>query len=614
MQNLFLSGISIYNTMQQHYNRDLKIYSDLMQHKPPIGIVGHSGRQPRKHGQGLKLSGQGWRTGLGSTLVTLGGLGAAGNLDTKPVEGLLGGAVLGGIGGWLIHSDKKKKGKGMVGSGQKIFKQKMIAHLKDILQKAPHHVGKGYSGSGKIKKITKKDIEKFIQSHQHKPIHIKDIFGSQWKSKGKHLIDIIQKTHSQQEGGNIFSDIGHTFKKGFEAVGKTAKKVYHGAKHVRDQAFHELKRFANGKTKFKPSQLANYLAAGVGALGTASAFIPGVDLISVPAASAAALGLKSAGLALKTSGRGFEDLIDYSELGIPGMEDPANLPEVLSRLASSGSELSKTKLGLALGITGAALAGAYTLYKKIRKGMSGRGTVLSGGAQLPPKHLAFIKKYPAKARKVLEQLQGQHGSGILKKAAVGVGGLALYGFLKENPHLIDQLANAIKTHLTGGAMPQMPKKIQNYLSKHPMIAKQIAQASMTNKQLGSGTASRFAAALGIAGTSAAAGAYGLYQYLLNNPATAAKIAGKATGAAISGWFGQGAGLSLSGGQHLPMGCKRLPSGKIKCDKYSVWAGIHKKTRGGLTKADLMLKGKKVISKKKHQQGLKMMQQGKGLYK
>jgi len=551
------------------YNRNIQIYRDLIPFHTPIGVRGSNNSNKRGGslklagqgstlaGGGLSLTGEGWKTGVGATLSSLAGLGALGHIgmSTAP-EGFLGAAVLGGIGALMIYSDKKKKGKGMTGAGQKkIVDKHIMAQMKLFLKKHPQHMVGG--GVSKSIKINRKHVVDFIREHKDKVIHIRDVFGKEWKKKGKLLLAALEEARKQQEGQGVFS-----------AIGKASKKLYKKAKHVRDKAFKVAKNWANGKYGFKPSHLMTALSVAVGVAGAASALIPGVDLISVPAASGAALGLKSVSYGLASTGRG-----------------------------SSPS--------------------------------------LAGGAVLPKKHLSWIKRYPQKAKKVLDHLRQQSGSGILKKVAVGVGGLALYGFLKENPHLIDQLANAIKTHLVGGMIQKKPpQKILKYLSKYPQEAKRIAEISEENKQIGSGKASSFLAAVGLTGTAAAAGAYGMYQYLLANPVVASKIAAKGAVAVGSAWLG-GSGLSISGGckggrskpkprmheskmdgydrPSLPHGVSMLGSGKIKKDRYAVFHGYYPKTSSGLTKADFFLKGKKVVSKKKSAFGKRMKQEGKGIY-
>ncbi len=230
-------------------------------------------------GSGIKLAGEGWKTGLGGTLAGLGILGGAGNIGTSTVEGLIGGAILTGIGASLIYSDKKKK------------KQKGSGNFDDEFYKAiKAGIKKNQIGSGK--RLTKKQIKAFVMENKDKPIHIKDIVGTDWKEKGKELIYWLNQKPKQQ-GQGIFGDIGRAFKKGTKAAAKFGRK-----------ATTELKKFAAGKTKLKPSHLLDIAAGVVGVTGAASAFIPGVDLISVPVAAAASLGLKSVAHLARTSGRG----------------------------------------------------------------------------------------------------------------------------------------------------------------------------------------------------------------------------------------------------------------------------------------------------------------------
>ncbi|MCP4337737.1 MAG: hypothetical protein GY799_02355 [Desulfobulbaceae bacterium] len=229
-------------------------------------------------GSGIKLAGEGWKTGLGGTLAGLGILGGAGNIGTSTVEGLIGGAILTGIGASLIYSDKKKKQKG---SGT--FDDEFYKAIKQGIKK--NQIGSG-------KRLTKKQIKAFVMENKDKPIHIKDIVGTDWKEKGKELIYWLNQKPKQQ-GQGIFGDIGRAFKKGTKAAAKFGRK-----------ATTELKKFAAGKTKLKPSHLLDIAAGVVGVTGAASAFIPGVDLISVPVAAAASLGLKSVAHLARTSGRG----------------------------------------------------------------------------------------------------------------------------------------------------------------------------------------------------------------------------------------------------------------------------------------------------------------------
>ncbi|MCP4342868.1 MAG: hypothetical protein GY799_29295, partial [Desulfobulbaceae bacterium] len=102
-------------------------------------------------GSGTKLAGEGWKTGLGGVLTGLGLLGGAGNIGTKTVEGLIGGAILSGVGGLLIYSDRKKK-KGQKGSGKPPqFDTKITSFIKAAMKDDPQS-SKLQTGSGKISK------------------------------------------------------------------------------------------------------------------------------------------------------------------------------------------------------------------------------------------------------------------------------------------------------------------------------------------------------------------------------------------------------------------------------------------------------------------------------
>lgn len=64
---------------------------------------------------------------------------------------------------------------------------------------------------------------------------------------------------------------------------------------------------------------------------------------------------------------------------------------------------------------------------------------------------------------------------------------------------------------------------------------------------------------------------------------------------------------------MPYGVTMMGNGRVKKDRYSVFYGYHKKTSSGLTKSDFMKKGKKIISKKRHQRGKAMYASGSGIY-
>lgn len=320
------------------------------------------------------MQGKGWKSKLGKTLVTLGAIGAAGNIGTKSVEGILGGSILGAIGTLLIKGDQS--GNGI----DRYLVQAVKSHMKQC-------------GSGKKKA---KDIRTFIKTHRDTPIHIKDVLGPDWSTHAKTLMAAIP-----MKGSGFVKD---------------AKKT--------------LSKFLRGKTKLKPSTLLNVLASAVGVAGSASALIPGLNLISAPTAGAVSMGLRTGAKVLQTVGRGYTggitdvedmhgfsvsrtpvssresvkrgsglklsgsgleqwgDIMDLSELSeLSGLEDPNQIPAAIEKLvismASNPESLTKTGLGVALGIGGAALGIAYRLYRKHRKKKgSGKTTHKSIGGSL----------------------------------------------------------------------------------------------------------------------------------------------------------------------------------------------------------------------------------------
>lgn len=332
-----LLSLPISRMPMHNYNNRLTMH-DFNNHLP---MHNYTNKLPKKGnglklaGQGIKLAGQGWKKGVGGTLIGLGLLGGLGNLDDKPIEGILGGAILSGLGGYLVHLENKQAGKG--------FKPIFDNRFKEALEKSLQ-----YSQIGGA--IDTSMIQQVVEDNLDKKIGIEDIFGKNWKMRGKQLYDTISKA---QKGSGIFQDIGKTIKKG-----------YKGAKKLRDKALDKLKDFSEGKTKFKPSDLLNITAGAVGAAGAASAFIPGVDLISVPSAAAASLGLKSAATIAKTAGRGME-----------GGEIDA---ETLYKIGDAA---------IIAGILGISTVAAKKILNKVTKKykgsgikLSGEGVVLAGGA------------------------------------------------------------------------------------------------------------------------------------------------------------------------------------------------------------------------------------------
>lgn len=352
----------------------------------PTPVIRRGVQKGMNKGYGVKLAGEGWKKNLGATLITLGLLGGAGNIGTSTVEGVIGGSILAGLGGYLIHLEANQGGSGIF---DKRFIESMRKKLKDMQ----------YGGA-----MNKKTLQSIVSQNLSKPIHIKDIFGDDWKTKGKELINAIKA----QRGSGI---------------GKKIKQI---AKKASDAALSKLKQFADGKTKFKPSDLLNYTAGAVGLAGAASAFIPGVDLISVPAATAASLGLKSAGTILKTTGRG----VSLAGSGIS--------EEVLYKLGDAALIAS------VLGISAAAAAKIYSKLKK-KYESKGSGVKLAGTGEYPPGitftksgrikrdrysvYYGFYKKtkggltrddFVLKGRKVISKKKSQMGKKLISNAITTV--------------------------------------------------------------------------------------------------------------------------------------------------------------------------------------------------
>ncbi|MCP5019377.1 MAG: hypothetical protein GY938_29450 [Ketobacter sp.] len=545
-------------------------------------------------------------------------------------HGKVGAAVLHAV-GHVANSKAKDK--------RKAFATYLVAQLKK------HH----------YPTRTKQEIHAIIDKVKHKMVHAKDVFGKNFKQHGQALIGSL-------EGRGILSSIG-----------KFAKKGYKAAKKGRDKAFHKLKDFANGKTKFKPSQLANYAAAAIGAAGTASAFIPGVDLISVPTATAVALGLKSASLALKTSGRGKGKGLKVAGQG-GSLEArggalihmPQSIkkyikkhPQVARAIAGKASARKRLKrggeftgtgaagrFGAAMGIAGtSAAAGAYGMYRYMLNNPSVAAKVAAKG--FGSVFSNFLGSGVG---------SGCKGSGKGGCKGSGEGGWWSGSEFKQYAHTeskTDMLRRSCKRrgNHEGLCRTLNPKGSGQYAhteSKTDMLRRSCKLRGSHEglcrrvNPKGSGVGGCKGKGLALPGgfkggafspdmivnltkghTFSKAGALGAF---LGLSGVALKKAWryyqknkKKKGSGVGGCrCKRGKGLALPGGAQfsavsnsydgggLPYGVSRTPSGKIKKDRYGVYYGYYNKTGGGLTRDAFILKGKKVISKRRQEMGRKNM--------
>lgn len=634
-------------------------------------------------GSGLKLSGsgcqmgEGWRTGIGATLVSIGGITGAGAINEGNLDQGIGSALFIGMGSAMIAAEKirnakkkkkrkKRKAKEEAMEGQGVVHSPFMSHLKKFLKANPHHIVRrasaptkkgGYlatagSGAGIVEN---KHVHDFLQKHKNRKMDMKQIFGSKWKEASQKLLNVIDKAEKMhnQGGDGILGKIGKATK----------------------GAIHKMKKFARGDMKFKPSDY-----------------------------------FKIAGKVLKLEGRAL------GSLGIPFASMIGSAADIGSQ--KYASHLKKKGMGEGSGI------------KPLTKDIKPKDR-MPKKRKIPKKYINFLIKNPEKAELIKTALRQQKGSGVLDtvKDIIKIGGtlLALWKFIKSTGITWADIQDATYSAQSALHFGQghegsgLPQKVIKYISKNPLIARHMAVLAKRKEQYGGGKASKFVAALGLTATGAAAGAYGFYTYLLNNPTFAAKIVAKGGKQAVQGWLGgqghegqgvfkkigkaikkeskkidkyyhsaglhrfpvlnsiehvrnianlakgiakgknvghqlakfgtktadtvipltelesirksihkvqkrgkkakkgegltvSGGGLTVSGGaSKMPYGCVSLPNGKMKCNKYSVWHGHHKKTRGGLAKSDLMMKGKRVISRRKHEQGIRMWKQGKGIY-
>ena len=224
----------------------------------PVGNIKKGGMSNKNKQKSLKVA-----STILKSLAAIGGISGLSKNKThqENLHTLLGSALLyassKGLDKW---ADKYKEGSGYK-EKVKEYKKKLLKFYKERIK--PHH----------------KEIITAILNNDM-PIHITDLVKD--KKKLGNLLMLLEKIifHPQTGSGKF------KIKKIFKNVGNT------------------LHRFVKGETKIKPSHLLKGLAKVVEAAGVASAVIPGVNIISAPAATALSFGLESAGEIAKSQGRG----------------------------------------------------------------------------------------------------------------------------------------------------------------------------------------------------------------------------------------------------------------------------------------------------------------------
>jgi hypothetical protein len=544
-----------------------------------------SGQGQHASGGALKLSGQGqtagqyagnmegdgsWRKKLGISLMSIGSIVGsstiAGKKTSETSNQLIGSSMLAGIGGALLashHIRKKKRQKKKAkkakkaaareveGGGLMDIKKLLHSHVHDHLlkklQQNPHHIFSGgtvtLSGGGIRKKliVTLKHAKDFYKKHHNTPMTIQEMMGKDWKKKGKLLVSLLH--HKEKEGSGILKKIGKSVK---HALAKSKKAIYN---------------WADGGTKFKPSDLMKVYSKIISIEGKIGSYvIPGASTIAGMASSQ----VDKYGAKLKSQGRGIKVPQKFITLFKKlAKKHPKVLSKLLSYLkkmrggdyAGEGiGESFTTIITLARGIKSFikwlkdnnvswASIREHSELANLNTWAAGRGQIQGEGKILTAVLRRFVNKYPEKAQQVVREIEKkQRGSGVIDVSKKFVGlGLKLYRFLKANPQILEALKIIIKQALLMKKSGDEPMEDEEPMDQEPAE-------------------------------------------------------------------------DVSGSGVLPIGVSMMGNGKIKRDRYSVFYGYHPKTKSGLMKKDFLLRGKKVISKKRSQMGKAMYQQGRGLYK
>jgi hypothetical protein len=319
---------------------------------------------------------------IGKLLIGMAGIGTLGNLSSQPVQGVLGGLLLGSLGHYLIKSAQKGNGlllagQGLLlaGQGHSFLDKKMLELFRKKNKLLHTKQGAGFI-FGKSKNPDMEDLKFLLKTHKDKLIHISDILGPDYKKTADKFLKLI---------------------------------MHGGSKH---KVMKDVINFFKGKKKFKPSDLVSYTGSLIGLAGMSSALVPGINIVSLPTAGALSMGLRAGSNILKTSGYG---LNQTNFVG--GYQLDEGLIDNIKRLADDDNlNLTKSKLGILLMVSGTLLASAFKLYKKFKK-QQGNGIF----SHTEMKY--FENNYPTLSNKIKTIKNGNfpysHGAGLISQSASG---------------------------------------------------------------------------------------------------------------------------------------------------------------------------------------------------
>lgn len=552
------------------------------------------------HGSGRYLAGQGTNLAGGLKKDTKRKLGEAfielgqEAHDEGTTLGKLGHGILAGIGSVLVRDSQQ-------GSG----KSRARSLMNDILNSA-EKVRKQAGGSYGSKASLKKTFEKYKDT----PLYAKDIFGKDWKRKTRRIKSLIDKASKDQLGSGIWGDIKQAGKQAGNFFKDTGKQIVKKSPQAIKSAVHVTKEFLDGNLAVKPSHIMYGIAGVVGAATAASALIPGVDLVSVPLGSYQTLKIAADARKLQTEGRGLPKCkCDFRGCDC---QKGGNIFGDIEKGVKKGFKSTKKELKKIP-------QRAKKNYKNIPKDL---GMEVYRGVKSGPNYELFASNLAT----------GKKSKGNWATVARGVVGAGIVGDIKKAGKKAQKRFDDWDFHGKGmHGQKKLPPSIQKFVDKKPLLAKKIVTLAKKHKrqkykhgQKGRGW-DKWEVAAGIGTTVAALGAagYGLYQ-LFSGDASGAETVMSA-GAPLMPGSGKTrkiknikaikTKIKPQPRQYgLPPGVSMTGSGRIKKDKYSVWHGYYPKTSSGLTKKDLMQKGHKIISKRKHAMGKRLKQEGRGIFK